>query len=432
MHTGNSYSNLMVLTVMAFVSFTVLVRPARGLAAEGTLTGGTIKAHVEDRAAPSFPNETARVRVRADYTTPTASAECGMITGPTWAWSIRSVERQNPTTMAWEASTYRPNLGYKHRQRATVWARFPSGGVWRVTLDVKAVWASEACGSCEATDSLVVDFPDVSDGSFVGVVAFTDEFDGRSRTSAGLKETGTLSVRFAPGTVLADVAPLTWKLRSGSDFIDDWEDTGDGTASFEASYNTGQAVFELKSGKTGGVATVTLDVVAPSGVQHTFVQFDPANGVNAGKINFHIYDKVHLLPKNVSFANITCGEGEDPEADTKGELQRAAVARLGIKCPHPLGGPYKITIPTSSTEGSCWESLDRVGPGTIEENGEAGYFIWEIPQQWIGAFMTRNDFTVLTQRHDFDGKRTIRLQKGGRASAHSGWLRQSGWTCARL
>jgi hypothetical protein len=410
MHTRFSRTSLLVLT---WITLAVVAWPVRGCSAEGTLTGCKIEAYLVDKYGPQFPNEASRAHVSARYTNPKASAECGMTTGPTWAWTIRSVERLNPMTMAWEPHTYRPNLGYPHRQRALVSAYFPVGGAWRVTLDVKAVWTSEACSSCEDTSFLVIDFPDVSNCSFVGEVAFTDEFQGRRRTAAGLMEEGTLSVRFAEGTVLADVAPLTWTIRSGFDSKDSFVDTGNGTATFQASYNIGQIVFELKSGKTGCVATVTLDVVAPSGVVHTFDSFRPGNGVNAGKINFQIRNTVHILPNDVSFSKIQCGEGEDPEADMNGELKRVAIRNLGEKAPHNQNGPFGITVPTSLSEGSCWNTLDQIGPGTIDENGEAGHFIWEIPQQWFGALQSRNDFSVLTQRHDFDGKRTIRIQKGG-------------------
>ena len=409
MHNRIPCLNLLVVT---WITLTVVAWPATGDSAEGTLTGCRIEAYLVDQYGPTFPNEASRAHVSARYTNPTASAECGMTTGPSWAWTIRSVERQNPMTMAWEPHTYRPNLGFPHRQRALVSAYFPVGGVWRVTLDVKAVWTSEACGSCEATSSLVIDFPDVSNCSFVGEVAFTDDFDGRSRTSVGLREEGTLSVRFAPGTVLADVAPLKWSQRSGGDFAK-LEDSGDGNATFKATFETGQAVFELKSQVTGCVSTVTLDVLAPSGTKHKFSRFHPDNGVFNGLVDFHIFNNVYISPTNVSFRFIKFGEGEDKEADLSGEFKRAAVAANQPLAPHEEDGPYAVTTPVNAQEGSCWEFEDEIGPMTLNENGEAGHFVWKIPQQWYDAALDTHDYNVLTQRHDFDGRRTIRIQKGG-------------------
>ena len=417
MHTRISCSSLLVLT---WITLAVVAWPARGFSAEDTLTRCKIEAYLVDQYGPTFPNEASRAHVSARYTNPTASAECGMTTGPSWAWTIRSVERQNPMTGAWEPHTYRPNLGFPRRQRALVSAYFPVGGVWRVTLDVKAVWTSEACGSCEATSFLVIDFPDVSDCSFVGVVAFDHEFDGRSRTSAGVAEKGTLGVRLASGTVFADVAHLTWSQRSGADFAcltdhPNGVNPLDGTQPFQALLKPGQAVFEVKSEMTGCVATVTLDVVAPTGVQHSFVRVTEGSGVNNGWIDFQIENKVHILPKDVSFGGIECAEGEDPEAALSGEFERVAGETTDPKRRHAENGPFDITIPTSIDEGSCWVGEDLISPLRIKENGIGGpgHFIWDIPQQWIGESNARIDFTVLTQQHDFDGKRTIRSQKGG-------------------
>ena len=73
-----------------------------------------------------------------------------MTTGPTWAWTIRSVERKKPMTGDWEMQNNRTQndipfvrLAYTRRPRTAVIAYFPSGGMWRVTLDVQAVWISQ-------------------------------------------------------------------------------------------------------------------------------------------------------------------------------------------------------------------------------------------------------------------------------------------------
>ena len=200
---------------------------------------------------------------------------------------------------------------------------------------------------------------------------------------------------------------------------------GSGTATFQATFKTGQAVFELKSQVTGYVSTLTLDVLAPTGTKHKFSRVDPVSGFFTGidpvsgvatkYVTFHILNRVYISPTNVSFRQIVFWEGEDPKADLSGEFERAAIAYNDPLAPHPSGDPCWVTAPVNAQSGSCWIEEDTLGPFTIKQNGKPGHWIWEIPQQWEDNSMGSvvHEYEVLTQRHDFDGKRTIRTRKGG-------------------
>ena len=214
MHPQDSRSSVAILSTMIFASLAVIASTSRCLIAADSLTGCKIEAELVERGSATIAGQITSALFTARYTDPTASAECNLNPGRIWTWTIQSVERWNPMTMtmAWEANAYRPELIHNNtgRPQGALKPIFPVGGPWRVTLDVKAVWTSEACGSCTAINSLVIDFPDVSDCSFYGLLIPDVDFDGRSRSAVGLRETGKLTAVLATGTVLADVAPLKW------------------------------------------------------------------------------------------------------------------------------------------------------------------------------------------------------------------------------
>ncbi len=393
------------------------------------LTGCSIGAIQTRKPKPSFVNEDTRAGFSSTYVKPTSTAECE-VNGPTWSWTFDTgtaadpknpVERWNPDPMpgSWEADPYRPDIihVFQSSPEGHVYARFPSKGPWRVNLKVTATWTSPSCTSCTATSNLTINFPDVTDCSFKGVVVPEYQFSGRSVTKIGLREPCQLEVRFAAGTTLADVAPLTWECISGGNVIIHFRDNGDGTARFDARFETGQAVFKLTSTRAAcSGATVTLDIVAPSNASHTYLNPVPGSGIANGKVSFHIFNRVHIHPKDVAFHNLNFGEGEDDKADLSGEFVTIAnMPGNDPNAPHAANGPFGVTEPPDGVEGTYWEK-DRCGPPVVTENGgpaAAGFHIWNIPQRWFDLAGGPHDFVVLQQRHDFDGKRTIRIQKGG-------------------
>lgn len=394
---------------LAVVAFTVLATcTARVFAQKPPLTGCSVRAFIERAPKPGFVNEDTRARISATYVKPTSTAECD-IDNPVWSWAfdmMNPVERKNPVTGMWEADPYRPTIYHisPSGPEAILTARFPRAGQWRVNLVVTATWNSRECTSCTDDDKLVVNFPDVTDCSFTGVLVSEDNFFGRSTTRVGVKEPGKLEVRLAPGTVLADVAPLSWTPRSGANRFD-FFDNGDGTAKCDALLETGPGVFELRSGKTGCTATVTIDIVAPTGVEHTYKAAGTPSGISGGQVSFHIKNTVHLFPKDVSFHYITVGEGTCA-AEVTGEFKVAT----GGTDPHQensgavTNGHYAL--------GSRWTEPDICGFSGLRVNKDAGHHIWIIPQQWHNLIGGQS-FCTLEQRMDFDGKQKIRIQKGG-------------------
>lgn len=329
---------------------------------------------------------------------------------------MNPVERKNPITGMWEADPYRPTIYHisPSGPEAILTARFPRAGEWRINLVVTATWNSRECTSCTDDDKLVVNFPDVTDCSFTGVVIPTDGFFNRSYSHIGVGEEGELKVQLANGTTLDDVKNLSWSIRSGGAFLTLTDGRmGDGSATFKAKYTPGQAVLELKSDKTGCNATVTLDVVAPSNVYHTYESEWNQSGIANGFVNYGILNTVHFEPKDVSFFYIAAGEGVDNDAERSGDFSTLHPAIW----PHPINR-HPLTS-GNSVHGTRWDDsdeiwyLDSVRVNTNDRG--AGFHKWEIPQDWIEPSSNiRHTFVPkLLQRADFDEKRTIRIQKGG-------------------
>ncbi len=385
------------------------------LADKPPLTGCKVTPFIEQAPEPSFVGQDTSARFSAGYERPTSTAECE-VTGPDWTWSFRAttpVERKNPTTGEWEPDPYRPTIIHLDHSipNGRLQARFPRPGPWRVTLVVTAVWGSTSCEPCTVSKELVINFPDVTSCSFAGIVIPDDNFWGRSTTRLGLGEDGKLEPRFANGTTLDNVRDLKWTVSSGNDFIDLQDSgAGDGKAKFTVfKASPGQVVLKLESNKAACASvTVTLDIVKPSGVYHTYERDAAVSGTANDRVAYGVMNTVHLEPKDVSFSYIAAGEGAAP-----GNLTGAFLEANGfVQQAHQQSGLYATTI-GDFWLGSRWQNPDEASYKNIRIGGDPGKHVWEIPQQWFEAFDMPHAFCTLIQEGDFDGNRTIRVRKGG-------------------
>lgn len=382
------------------------------LAIDGILTDCRVRGVIAGGPSPNpaLIGEEIVTQLSAEYDQPKAATEC-IITGPTWSWTIKKAERKAQNASNWTAHIYRPTLQHPNPNSpdATLRAIFPQPGSWRVTLDVTASWSSTNCLGCSpAPSATVVVEATVSACTFTGVLTPEDDFMGRSYSRVGLGEDGTLSARAAAGVDLDLLKPLSWRVKSGSEFITVTDSgAGDGTSTFIAKRTPGRAVLELVTSRVTCRATLTVDVVAPNDVYHKWSENRPGSGVAGGMVTFGIFNRVHLRPTDVSFHRLRAGEGTDYIPDTS-----------GVYAPPTPQDPHRDWGTTALTRGnrefgSRWTEFDNCSSRSIPENAVAGYFIWEIPQEYVDDDARRQLIRGLEQRFDFDGKRTIQIRKGG-------------------
>lgn len=370
---------------------------------------------------PSFTGDTVTVTLKATKNDPTIHAECS-ITATNYAWEITKVEKST------DGSTYADETtGFKDKDpgvkiagsgaTATLTAKNLPAGHWKVSVKVTVTWTVEKkpgvgdvdCGNCGsgATDTIVVGPITVSGCGAAGELAPEDNFAGRSLTRVGLGEPGVVKAKAKTGVNLADLKPLTWSIKSGGDFISLANiDTDAGTADFTAKKTAGNAVLELTD-KNGCKTTLPVAVIAPAAVYHLYDSDHSDSGVMGTTVAYGTLNHVHFRPTDVSFHWISAGEGKDPAADSTGEFARA----FGT-FPHDENGPTAMTK-GDIAKGSRWVPKDQVFSGRINIGGDAGRFVWDIPQQYFDGGGSRVQIHDLEQRFDFDGDKKIRARKGG-------------------
>lgn len=416
---GSAVFRILLAAIAAGVATSIL-RSGQFLAAEPALTGCSIEAFVQRAPEPSFVNEEAVARFSATYVNPTVTAECN-IAELVWDWDfipMAPVEWFNPVTEEWQEDPYRPvinHVSHSNSPDGTLTARFPHSGRWRVTLEVRAKWLSRECTSCDAIGQLTIYFPDVTECSFTGIAIPNIQFDGRSTTRFDVYESGRLEPRFASGTTLVDVKDLSWHITSGTEYLDLVNTPGgDGLATFTAKNRIGRVVLELRSNKMptpcASTATLSLEIVKPTNVYHTYVTDWAGSGNDGVRVSYGVEDLVHLEPKDVSFVKLFGGEAATDDADVQGVF-----ATDGPNPdPHPMTGPHQLTS-GDLADGCMWVETDKCYHENIKIGARKGWHIWNIPQQWIEPDddRTRHRIRDLEQRGDFDGIRTIRIQKGG-------------------
>ena len=399
---------------IALMVTAILVQSPPSLAIDGVLTDCRVRGIITGGPSPNpaiFSElEVVVTQLSAEYDQPKAAAEC-IITGPTWSWSIQNVERQAPRTTTWNAHRYRPTLQHPNPNApdATLRATFPQPGSWRVKLKVTGTWSSTNCLGCAPDPSAtVVVETTVSPCSFTGVLEPEDDFMGRSYSRVGLAEVGSLSVRAAAGVDLATLTPLTWRVMSGSEFMTLTDSgAGDGTATFVARPTPGRAVLEVSSTRVLCRATLTVDIIEPNRVYHEYDADSPLSGIAGGLVSYGVLDFVYFEPKDVSFKGLGVGEGLAPVSECTGAFIAQGTG------PHPANGVYAMTV-GNRLKGSRWAVRDQVYSGQVAVDGDAGRFVWVIPQQY---FRDGNRINIpnsdLNHVVAFDGMRTIRIQKGG-------------------
>ena len=135
-----------------------------------------------------------------------------------------------------------------------------------------------------------------------------DNFQGRSLTSLGLLETG--SVKVSPKNPGGDIFPLKeLKVVNGNDFFTlRAVNLANGTAKFTAGDMQGRATI-LATSKNGKSLTYDVIAITPSGA--VMIQKPGTNVYHQNQsASVGIKALVFLLPKNVSFNNIFFREGE--------------------------------------------------------------------------------------------------------------------------
>lgn len=103
----------MLAVVPVFVIW--MGQSAPSLAIDGILTDCRVRGVIAGGPSPNpaLIGEEIVTQLSAEYDQPKAEAEC-KITGPTWSWTIKKVERKAQNASNWTAHIYRPTLQHSN------------------------------------------------------------------------------------------------------------------------------------------------------------------------------------------------------------------------------------------------------------------------------------------------------------------------------
>jgi hypothetical protein len=252
------------------------------------------------------------------------------------------------------------------------------------TSDYKTVTAT--CGNTVTVNVVVFDF--------TGTFTPADNFAGRSQSQYGLEEIVALNFTTSPTGVSASQAGgLEWTKQSG---VGSLTNTGtDGTADYDAQETAGSVEFRLtiKSGPSKGhQKSYSKTVVAPSGTRMTRVNTNVWHVQGSASAGIQLY--YWLDPKEVSFSNLTFGEGSCPSTNVSGFF---------LKCwpwnSYPTGGQvgphaqntFGAISGGNATTGCRVQAPDHASTGAANPYA-AGSFTWSMATQYIDGTSTRHSF----------------------------------------
>lgn len=176
------------------------------------------------------------------------------------------------------------------------------------TTDYKTVTAE--CGNTETVNVVVFEF----DGTFTP----DDPFTGRSLDRWGLEEEVTLEFTTSPtGITATQAGGLEWTWAGVGDLTNRGTD---GTADYDAEHLQGGVTFRLEvvaGASAGNSEFYWHDVIKPTGTRMTRVNPGTVwhiNGFASAGIKLYYW----LDPTDVSFSNLTFGEGSCPATSVSG------------------------------------------------------------------------------------------------------------------
>jgi hypothetical protein len=267
---------------------------------------------------------------------------------------------------------------------------------------------NEACYSCDTDNDGKYDacysFDTDGDGTkdsccptFRVNITFTDEFMGRSRTKAGVGETGNLVATQANGQVMGAVT----------------YSTSDATC---VAINAGSGAWDAKdkacdaqlcATANGCKQCKTLTVVLPGGV---IIEQEPGTGVkhtiNTGSVGFK--GRPYITPPDVSFNAI--------------QVREEAVAGvgtgyfLGDVTPHNQGSWVSVDAPVPG-KGSKLAGFDSISSNENNAPFSAGTFTWAIPWSWKLGGGAAAQFTVVNHVETINANGDMTISKGGHSES---------------
>ncbi|WP_152099899.1 hypothetical protein [Lacipirellula parvula] len=212
---------------------------------------------------------------------------------------------------------------------------------------------------------------------------FDNDFQGRSRSSAGVGESGEIVAIQADGQTMGAVTYTTSDATCVAVSGDDWT-AGDRACS-----------AQLCAEANGCKQCKTLKIVEPSGVT---IEKEAGTGVwhvhNTGSVGFK--GRPYITAANVSFANIEVREGAV-----------AAVANgyfasyNGLM--HAVGGWVNV-LPVVVGKGSKVDGVDTISMGAFTTTPfSAGSLSWPIPWEFRVGTGTPKQFAVVTHLSVIEG-----------------------------
>jgi len=236
---------------------------------------------------------------------------------------------------------------------------------------------------------------------FEGVLTARDNFTGRSTTSFGVGEIIDLSAMTVSASA-AGFGGLQWVLISGGGTV-----TGgvDGTGTYTAPGSPATVVLRIQiaSGPGAGMGqNYTISVIAPSSA-HMVKDSNLRHTMGLAGVGF--LGNIFLAPTNVSFANISFGEGTVPAVASGFYANFSGLA-------HPqdtFGGVGGCNV----TTGCLVNPHDMVDSGDKGPPFSVGDFVWAIPwQYWVGG-AARTTFTTATHHMFTDATGKASIEKAG-------------------
>ncbi|MDR2346835.1 MAG: hypothetical protein LBE18_12300 [Planctomycetaceae bacterium] len=261
----------------------------------------------------------------------------------------------------------------------------------------------------------------VTNGKFKIVLAFKDNFAGRSKTRMGVCEEATITVEAIDpvgGTAKIISTDRTGNIKVSGTTVTAGDISGSGTIKVVASVNDGAAAEE----------TLGVNVVAPIGVRQekiTPIAIGPwiapvpnpdkklyVQGMCSVAMNTVSY----LRPTDVSFYNTKVGEGTCVGIGTGSQVPYSGLVHpswkddvsngdilLGcsVKGPNPGPPPYDF--------------ISDIQPVTVG----VGTFTWNIPWEYSCNSGNNLSFTTVIHQSVFDGNRGVKLSKAGNSVQHT-------------
>jgi hypothetical protein len=302
------------------------------------------------------PGKLGTVGLFADATAPEDGYEGATYSAPTWFWYATGASGLN---VDMTASAQNPTLN----------ATIPASGTYSIFVKAIVTWTKSTGGTVSEAGEITFDLP------VVGVAklqSMPDNFEGRDLDYYGVCELIDLSFQTVPTGISAyNIGELKWGITSGGGVL---TDKGDGTGIYECADVADEVTLELEltmfAQKKG---PPPKGIVPPNA--HAMMQA-PESGF------WHEKGKqgcIALLlfwskgPKNVSFAQIQCQEGESAGITGTG-LFAAVDGNIHPPMNDGKGNPvWADLLKIDGFDGFLWTAKDECG---TKNNGafEDGYY----------------------------------------------------------